>query len=145
MQSTKAPTHSIPITKRRSIMKAFTIASIALVVASCSDNPVVPEEHFEARGVVVRIGDSTIVTVDSNRVTGIIELDSASVARFGIKFILENGTVSTPGHTDAMEHQLSVEVADTTVASVIAVDDHAWTMTLKGHRADTTSLRVHLL
>lgn len=114
-------------------------------LAACADNPVTPEEHFEARGVVLAVGDSTVVTVDSNRVTGGVRLDTASTGRVvTVKFITDEGENAVPGH-DETELSLDVQVADTTIARVVSVDSHAWSVRLAGRRAGSTTMTVHLL
>jgi hypothetical protein len=134
-------------------MKPFIVAALAAAAISfgsgCGDNPVTPEEHFEARGVILRIGDSTIVTVDSNRVTGGVRLDSVGQSRrIELFFILEDGTVAIPEHDPATGEEelgLDIRVADTTVVAASDLDTHDWRMTLTARRTASTTLVVALL
>lgn len=124
-------------------------AFIALMHATgCTENPVVPEEHFEVRGLQLRVADSTVVTVESNRVNGSLVIDSIAPTRFGLSFISDDGTLTLPPHAhgDEVDYTLEVEIADTTIARVEALEfDHAWSMTIRGLRTGTTTATIHLL
>jgi hypothetical protein len=131
-------------------LNVLALALITLVIG-CADNPVTPEEHFEARGVLVeRTGlsgsDSTVVTVDTSHVSGAIAIDTvAAFAAFDVRFINEDGTIGLPpGAADATNpHDLAVSVADSTIAYPTAVT--RWGFRLVGMKAGTTTLTVHLL
>lgn len=126
------------------------LAGIAVLAGGCADNPVTPEEHFEARGVVllrtIAGSDSTIVTVDTTHITGRIELEATgSFQDFTVQFIDEEGAVGvpTPDSDGTWENDLSITVGDTTIARV--TDVRRWGFRLEAIAAGATTLTVHLL
>jgi hypothetical protein len=126
------------------------LVALAGLAAGCADNPVTPEEHFEVRGVTLVRADSTVATVDSNRVTGRVALDSVgATVRYDVRFILEDGTIAGPAdaHDEHGEtlYGLDVRVADSSVARVTLLDEHDWEVTLGAERVGATILTIHLL
>lgn len=121
------------------------------LAAGCADNPVIPEEHFEARGVVLlRTGsggiDTTIATVDGSQIAGQIDIDTLPGGHaITVRFIDEDGNVGLPSaDPDAgWDHDLAITVADTTIAR--ATDVQRWGFRLVGLRAGATTVSVHLL
>lgn len=119
-----------------------------LTLSACAENPVTPEEHFEARGVEIIEADSLIVRVDSNRVSGRIVVDTVGAERtYALRFITEDGALGTPPKGDPAEEAfgLDIRIADTSVVRTTSLDDDRWEFRLIGQRAGVTSLTVLML
>jgi hypothetical protein len=114
---------------------AITLTSAAILllftINSCGDNPVAPEEHFEARGVILSMADTTTVHVDSGRVTGSLRLRVGEETTLGMLFITDEGKLAIP---PADDDDISVQfaIADTTIATIVSSS------------RDTSSIRIRL-
>lgn len=134
------------------ISKALLGLSTLLLIlwTGCADNPVTPaEEHFEARGLALRINGVDTVVVDSNRLKqGRIMIKAGTETdHISIQFIRESdGTRGVPPDTET-EFQLGWTIADTTIANLERDDDHdgKWAFHLHGLKPGSTTLVLKLL
>ncbi len=130
----------------------FTILIMALGGSGCSDNPADHghdhEEHFEARGVVLRINGLDSVLVDSNRIKHgtIVVKEGTTSSHISIEFIKESdGTRGTPD-ADDKDHTLGWSIADTTIAAVEHdEEDGEWAMHIIGKKAGQTTISIKLM
>ncbi|HVK39940.1 MAG TPA: hypothetical protein VNA88_15500 [Candidatus Kapabacteria bacterium] len=129
--------------------RAIALGLLVSLAAGCADNPVTPEEHFEARGVVllrsIAGSDSTIATVDTTHISGRIVIDTSAGQDFIVRFIADDGALGlpSPDADGVWENDLSISVSDTTIARAGQVT--RWGFRLNGIRPGATTLTVHLL
>jgi hypothetical protein len=133
------------------IIKAlFALSAFLVVWAGCADNPVTPaEEHFEARGVALRINGVDTVVVDSNRLKQgrIVVKEGTETEHIALQFIEESdGTRGLPP-SDEEDFKLGWTIADTTIASLEQDSDHdgKWSFHIKGLKAGSTTIVIKLL
>ena len=107
-----------------SVAALLAIGALAMSVSGCGENPVTPNEHFEARGLVLSIDGTEIVRVDSGRVTGRLDLRVGDTTqRFVPRFIDADGDLvvpnSTPDQNGRYEYEVVLTMGDSTIASVV--------------------------
>ena len=124
---------------------------LAVLWTGCSDNPADhdgDEDHFEARGVALRINGIDTVVVDSNRIKqGRIAVQQGSMtSHISVEFIKESdGSRGTPP-ADDKDHTLGWVIADTSIAGVEhEAEDGEWSLHIVGKKAGQTTIILRLL
>ncbi len=129
-------------------ISALSIFALALFIAGCGDddNPVDTheEEHAEAVGLIVLDSGSEIVRVESDQVTGEIEVGHGrETALLSVRFIAEDGDLFTPDEGDGFA--LDWEIADEGIAEVEHhAEDGAWAFHIIGLEEGQTTIRIKI-
>ncbi len=124
---------------------------LAVLWTGCSDNPADhgnDDDHFEARGVALRINGLDTVVVDSNRIKQgrLVVKEGTTSPHISVEFIRESdGTRGTPDTGDK-DHTLGWSIADTSVAEVEhEAEDGEWSLHIVGKKAGQTTIIVRML
>ncbi len=142
--------HNQNDTNAMNIVKSLSLLAVAgalaLLIASCTDNPVTPgpTEHAEARGLLLSIGQDTLVTVDSGQVQGSLSLKNGeTIGSVNVTYILEDGEREVP---DEPDHHLGWTIGDSTIATVAQQSgDARFSFHLTGLKEGSTTLVVKLV
>jgi hypothetical protein len=77
--------------KRRGLMAAVLAAT--MIVGACSDDPVGPDEHAEAEGLLLRLNGVTVASYDEGSWTGQLEVTvGMETAHIDVVFVDHDGT-----------------------------------------------------
>jgi len=131
------------------IRLAAGAALVAVIWSGCTDNPVEPaDEHFEARGVVLRMNGMDTVVVDSNRlVHGRIVVQEGTLSQhISLQFIREeDGTRAVPPEDDT-DMRLGWTIADTTIAGIEHdEEDGEWAFHIEGRKVGETTIVLRII
>jgi hypothetical protein len=125
-------------------------AALLLWGAGCSNEGSGENEHAEARGLVLKMADTVVVSVDSLIVTGQLTFPANNQFSnpIAVWFIADDAD-RDEFRPDEEDELLNVVVADTSVASVLwhadATDpDEKWEFHVKGKTAGSTTIQVQI-
>lgn len=128
----------------------FVSAALLFWNTGCSNEDSGENEHAEARGLVLKMADTVVVSVDSLIVTGQLTFPANNQFSdpIAVWFIADDAD-RDEFRPDEPEEILNVVVADTSIAAVTfqpqAVDpDERWQFQLKGKAAGSTSIQVQI-
>ncbi|MFN2326984.1 MAG: hypothetical protein ABR551_14050 [Gemmatimonadales bacterium] len=118
-------------------------AAAVVVLAACGDSTGPDDDHREPAGLRASAGSTLLVSVNAAReVTGSFTLTAGqSSGAVTLSFLSDNGTPITP---DADEY-LRIEIDGTATASATQNPGGAFTFTLNGLVAGTTTMRLSLM
>lgn len=124
---------------------------LAVLWTGCSDNPADhdnDDDHFEARGVALRINGLDTVVVDSNRIKQgrLVVKEGTTSPHISVEFLRESdGSRGTPDAADK-DHTLGWSIADTSVAGVEReAEDGEWSFHIVGKKAGQTTIIIRML
>lgn len=125
--------------------------SLVLFVISC-DNPASEDdkhEHLEPRGVVLKQGNQSILTVFDGTVYDTIELQNGSDNGPHTLYFLNHDSTEFQPHTDE-GYSAGWSVSDTTIIQIRLgqnnrSDDQPWTIHLTAVSAGTTQFQLKLM
>lgn len=121
----------------------------AFVCTSCSTkNPVVPGtpgdcEHADADGMVIDQGVVTVAYQWQAQVVGAFALADTQSVR-GLRAVFLSPDSSRIGTEEFCSHELRWEVADTSIAQVVAEPGDPWGFSLRGKAQGTTQVRFRI-
>lgn len=128
----------------------FVSAALLFWSAGCSNEDSGENEHAEARGLVLKMADTVVVSVDSLIVTGQLTFPANNQFSdpIAVYFIADDAD-RDEFRPDEAEELLNVVVADTMIASVLwnadAINaDEKWEFQIKGKAAGSTSIQVQI-
>ena len=129
------------------ILKYIRIACIFFIMVifyyGCSSSVAPSEEHFKAAGLYVVAAQDTIVRYEAGVVNGLIKVNvGLNTKPLSLLFVKDDGTLGLPS---GEEYSLDWQVADTTIARVVAEEDIVnYILRVKGVRIGQTSLAIIL-
>jgi hypothetical protein len=125
-------------------------ASLILWNTGCSNDDGGVHEHAEARGLVLKMGLSTVVSVDSTIVTGQLTFPADNQFSDHIEvWFISDDEHRDEFRPDDLDERLNISVTDTNIATVLfhpdATDqDERWEFHVKGKTAGSTTLKVQI-
>ncbi len=130
---------------------SMSVMIVGLAFHSCSNEDSGEDQHAEARGLVLRMADTIVVSVDSTVVSGQLTFpaDNLFSNPVSVWFIADDAD-RDEFRPDDSDEALRVSVADTSIATVLvhsdATDpDEKWTFQIKGKSAGSTTVSVQII
>ncbi|MGE3800686.1 MAG: hypothetical protein AB7H80_06665 [Candidatus Kapaibacterium sp.] len=112
----------------------------SMLAVGCEENPVKEEDHAEPVGLVVTDGDTEIIRVEQNVVTGTFQLTEDILSpHYQLQFLDEDGDLFLPDDPDFTP---SATVEDDTLLEVVRDEPNDWNFYLKGLKEGTTTIRL---
>lgn len=126
------------------------IFSYAAWHSGCSNDDGGEHEHAEARGLVLRMADSVLVSVDSTIVTGQLSFPADNQYSDHIEvWFISDDEHRDEFRPDDLDEVLHVTVTDTNIATVLfhadeTDQDERWEFHVKGKSAGATTIKVQI-
>lgn len=129
------------ITRHR--LTILTALSVLSVLSACSDSTGPGDDHKDPAGLRATLSGTALVTVNAARqVTGSFTVAAGqSTGAISVAFLDEDGDPISP----ASDEYLRVEIDGTAIASATQNPGGAFTFTLNGLVAGTTTMRLSLM
>lgn len=128
---------------RNLLTRTALVLAATVTLGACDDDGTGPEEHQEARGMVITDqNNNTLVTVNASRqVTGSLTVARGAARHLEVYFVDEDGDRFQLEDGDD-EFTLEVDVANPSIA---AIDSHGDHMDLEGLAAGTTTAEFKIM
>ncbi|MCB0711760.1 MAG: hypothetical protein KDD67_05485 [Ignavibacteriae bacterium] len=112
----------------------------SILTVGCEENPVQEEHHAEPVGLIVTDGDTEIVRVEQNVVTGSFQLTQETLSpHYQLQFLDEDGEMFLPDDPDFTP---SATIEDPTLLEVVRDQPDDWNFHLKGLKEGTTTIKL---